>query len=410
MNEIDSYFQFPLCALAYCDTEKERLDQIISFGFVDAGFAMFDKLDAEIRELKADELDNDSDVPSDFDKANSDHVAAMIGAKEIGINVSNVEYSLCNWRELSDFRNQFQAQYGRDAEVRIRKGLVFEARDKTGISYREFAMLCAVLSCIGAKKYQVRITRQAIQCRMLGYKSPSIMRTEIAKQQDGAKPLTLRQINYTLDKLHERQFFARGRANKRQTFYSIRMTQGQLENALLESKSYSQGFHETRRQRDTELIAKVKQRKVAIKADSSIKVDNTHENSPNDVRSVSAGVSATVSTGLSTLIKTPIIETPSIKTLSIETRENTAHSLSVSKEIKKQTYKPPTLEEVREFAIGLNRKATPQLAAEWFERHGADTKWIGRDWRRPCASWILDAVAKSNRKRKPRLNKPGIGG
>jgi len=276
VNDADRYFQFPLCALACCNTERERLDQIIFFGFVDAGFVMFNKLHANLRKLKADELKICLHIPSDYREAKSDHVAAMFGAQEIGINVGSVVTALRHWHQLSDFQNQFQAQYGPDAQVRIKKDLVFEVRDKTGISYREFAVLCAVLSYIGAKKYPVCITRQAIQCRMLGYKSPSIMCTEIAKRKDGAKPLTFRQINYTLDRLHERQFFARARANKRQTYYSIRMTQDQLESALLESKSYSQGFHERRRQRDAELIARIKQRKATVKADSPIKVDNTH--------------------------------------------------------------------------------------------------------------------------------------
>jgi predicted transposase YbfD/YdcC len=57
---------------------------------------------------------------------------------------------------------------------------------------------------------------------MPSYKSPSITHIEITNRKDGAKPLTLRQINYTLAKLHERQFFTRGRADKQQTFYSIK--------------------------------------------------------------------------------------------------------------------------------------------------------------------------------------------
>jgi hypothetical protein len=243
----------------------------------------------------------------------------MIGAREIGICAGSIEAALGRWRKLSDFRNQFQAQYGRDAEVRIRKDLAFEVRDNRGLSYREFAILCAVLSLVGAKEYPVRITRKQIQCRMLGYKSPPVMAAEIAKRTDGTKPFTLRQINYTLDRLHERHFFARARPNERQTFYSTRLQQGQLEVALINGKTYSQGFHESRRQHDADLIATIKQCRASIKVDTSIKANNAPGNSSKNVRFVSAGVSATVSTGESTLIKTPVIETPSIKTLSIET-------------------------------------------------------------------------------------------
>lgn len=85
---------------------------------------------------------------------------------------------------------------------------------------------------------------------MLGYKSSSIMAQELANRADGLKPLTFRQVNYVLDRLHERRFFARARANERQTFYSIRLPQDQLENRLVESKSYLESFHEQRMKRE----------------------------------------------------------------------------------------------------------------------------------------------------------------
>jgi len=261
----NNYFQFPLCALAFCDSERERLDEIISFAFVDAGFAMFKKVAPEIRKSLGDDLKGRQGTPADYRKHDSDHVAAMLGAREIGINVGGVAHSLATWRKLSEARNQFQAQHGRDVEVRIRSELVFEARDKNGISYREFSILCAIYSCIGAKKYPVRITREQIQRRMLGYKTQSVMQAEIGKRIDGAKPLTTRQINYTLDRLDERQFFARARANKRQTYYSHRLSQEQLEEKLVAGKSYAQSFHKRRRQRDAELMARIKSAKSGMK-------------------------------------------------------------------------------------------------------------------------------------------------
>lgn len=140
----DNYFQFPLCALAFCATEKERLEHVIEFGFVDAGFTMFQKLDQDMRRLKAREFSDDSDTPRDFCKTNLDHVATMLGARGIGIIVGSVRHSLERWRMLSEFRNQSSAKYGPDAELRIRQELASEVCDQTGISYREFAVLCAV--------------------------------------------------------------------------------------------------------------------------------------------------------------------------------------------------------------------------------------------------------------------------
>jgi hypothetical protein len=313
VNETSGYFQFPLCTLAMGGSYKERLGQIISFAFVEAGRVMVTKLAQEIRESLGEELLDYSDTPSDYHKTNSSHVAAMLGAREIGIRPGSLENSLRNWRTASQFIGKFQSQHGSDATVRVKKDLVFEVRDNQGMSYREFAVLCALLSRIGTKKY-VRITRKQIQCRMLGYKSPPVMLAEFDKRTDGAKPLTFRQINYTLNKLHERGFFARARPTRRQTVFSIRLTQEQLENWLVQSKTYSQDFHKCRRQRDTELMARIKRRRAAIKANNPIKADNGLEHKTNGVQPASAGTSAAVSAVVSTLIKTPVIETPSIKT------------------------------------------------------------------------------------------------
>ena len=293
----EKYFQFPLCALAYGEVERNRLDDIISYSFVDAGCTMYEKLSTEIRIVKAVEFEMAKGTPPDFSKNKYDHVAAMLGASATNVCIGGrISHSLKRHKELNDFKWRFEQKHGRDVEARIATRLVFEVRDKTGMSYREFAILCAIYSCIGAKAYPVRITRDRVQCRMLGYKSPAIMHAELANRTDGATPLSLRQINYTLDALHERRFFARARANERQTFYSHRLTQEELEARLITGKSYSEAFHNQRRQHAVELIAKIKQSKAAIKANAPIKADNGLTGKPKSVRIASTTASAGVST------------------------------------------------------------------------------------------------------------------
>jgi hypothetical protein len=193
------------------------MDNIISFGLVDAGMAMYKKLGIDGRKLKAEEFASSPTKPSDFRKTDWNHVAAMIGAQEIGITIHEVANSIRVWNQYDDIRHLLQSKHGRDVEVRVLSGLVFEVRDKKGMSYREFAIFCAILSKIGDKKHGVRIIREQIQQRMLGYKSKPVMQSELGSRTDGATPMTVRQIGYTVDKLHERRFFARARANERQT-------------------------------------------------------------------------------------------------------------------------------------------------------------------------------------------------
>ena len=258
MSDTDTYFQFPLCALAICETEKERLEHIISFGFIEAGIAMYKKLDAEIRKQKAEQFSNNSGTPNDYKRNNDHHVAAMIGANEIGNTVGSLVYSMQRWTELSEFRNQFHTRHGNDVLVRIKKGLVFEARDNEGISYRELSILCAVYSCIGANEKPVRITKATIQGRMLGYKSAKVMTAEIKSRKDTAQPLTPRQIGYTLDSLDERKFFARARPNERQTYFSHRLTKEELNDALFNRKTAKARFHATRKASNNSLMERIK--------------------------------------------------------------------------------------------------------------------------------------------------------
>lgn len=264
MSTTDTYFQFPLCALGFCDTEKDRLEHIIAFGFIEAGVTMFRKLDAEIRKQKAEQFSNNSGTPNDYKRTNEHHVAALVGANEIGITVGSLGYSMQRWTDLSSFRNQFQTKHGNDVQIRIRKGLVFEARDNEGISYRELAVLCAVYSCIGAATHPVRITKDTIQARMLGYKSRKVMTAEFLSRQDSAQPLTHRQIGYTLDALDERKFFARARPNERQTYFSHRLTKEELHDALFKRKTAKARFHATRKTENTSLMERIKSERVKL--------------------------------------------------------------------------------------------------------------------------------------------------
>ena len=266
-NTVEHYIQFPLCALAYGAEMRPRLEALIGYGCVGAGHVLLNRLTGDVRALKIAELSRLPKLPTGTNLKKADHVAALLGEHQIKIQIHDLPTLVKRWDDLRTFRYSYEVSHGRDVEVRVEKKLVFETRDNQGMSYREFSVLAALYSSIGAKGYPVRVTRDRIQCRQLGYKSPAIMATELPKRTDGAKPLSLHQINHTLNALHERRFFARARANERQTFYSHRMSQAQLEQALIDGKTYSAKFHDQRRQRDAEMIAKVKQAKAAIKAD-----------------------------------------------------------------------------------------------------------------------------------------------
>ena len=227
---------------------------------------MFSKLDNEIRKQKKEEFYSASGTPSDYQKANWQHVAAMIGANEIRISVGgSLAYPIARWERLSAFRNAFQTNHGNDVQVRLKTGLVFEARDDEGISYRELSILSAVYSCIGANDKPVRITKDTVQARMLGYKSAKVMKAEIPNRKDNAKPLTHRQIGYTLDSLDQRKFYARARPNERQTYFSHRLTVDEMSDELFKRKTANARFHAIRKTTNNTLIERIKSERARLK-------------------------------------------------------------------------------------------------------------------------------------------------
>lgn len=260
MAKSQKYFQFPLCCLAYGKDFKTRLSDIAGYCCVDVGEVISSRVTTEVRLRKAEDaayMGGDDCI--DFNEFNDIEVSALVGAAEIAIRFSDIESIVDRWGKIEKHKSIFEKEYGRDAEVRMATRFMTETYKNAGLGYREFSVLCAIYSCIGSKRYPVRITRSQIQCRQLGYKSQVIMKKELPKRMDGAQPLTLRQINYTLDALHERGFFSRARANARQTYYSNKLKQEELEEQLIISKTYSSRFHHTRREKDRLLIKRIKQ-------------------------------------------------------------------------------------------------------------------------------------------------------
>ena len=229
-----------------------------------AGLARHGKLTrAEIDLMEKWYLSSDS-RPRDY-KANSlYHFAAMLGAEIVGVRLHSLADSIKEYKTLLMFQNDFESRHGTDAFVRILTDLIFEVRDDDrGMTYRELAVLCALYSRIGNAQRPVRIIKAEIRSRMMGYKSLKILGAEIANRGDGARPYTERQVLYTLDELHRRRFFARARANERQTYFSNKMDQGALEKHLFEMKTRDAVFDGNRIARDRSLMDKIRSAKNA---------------------------------------------------------------------------------------------------------------------------------------------------
>jgi hypothetical protein len=237
------YFQFPLCALSFGHSVDERLNAIISYGFIQAGYKLFQKLSpVERKRFLDDRLGNKPEL-NGIRRDEWSHCGALYGAYAIGITTNNLKATLKRHASLQAFADAFADRHGRDSIVRIKKWWVFKTRDNKGISYREFAVLCGIYSVIGDKEMAV-VTRDRIRRCALGYRSAAIMQAELATRADKAQQLTERQLRDTLERLHRNNFFARATYGRRVTYYSIRLDGEEMRKKIQQRRTY-RDFHRT---------------------------------------------------------------------------------------------------------------------------------------------------------------------
>src|SRR5439155_3469510 len=69
----------------------------------------------------------------------------------LGVTIGSHESTICRWKEADRFVCEWERRNGKDALVRIGTTLLWEAYNGTGVSYREFSVLCAINSMIGSR-------------------------------------------------------------------------------------------------------------------------------------------------------------------------------------------------------------------------------------------------------------------
>lgn len=227
------FFQFPLCALSFPGSERERLNNIISFSCLEVGKQQWQKFRQIERDLRHEQQPSEIYCTCKIDLANDTHQQAVAGAQQLKVIVGNIHGMVAGHACLTGFRRDFERKHGTDAQVRLATNLVFEARDGKGMSYQELAVLAAIYSKIGAARGPVRIIREEVWRRALGFKSKRVFSVEM---RDCQARITQRQVRSIIERLHDRRFFARLTYARRQTYYSHRLTADQLAEAVFVQK------------------------------------------------------------------------------------------------------------------------------------------------------------------------------
>lgn len=129
---------------------------------------------------------------------NDEDVMAAIGCEKLELIQPDIRFMVSAYAALNRFINEWEQRHGPDAKVRIVIDWVLAALHGTGISYDELAVVTATYSKIGSKTGPVRITREKIWWRSLGYKSEHVFKEET----DGyGFSRTARQVRDLIDRL-----------------------------------------------------------------------------------------------------------------------------------------------------------------------------------------------------------------
>lgn len=249
-----TYFQFPLCALAYGAEPKQRLDELISFCCVEVGYKESAGMTLAEKKTKADKLNH---KPGGFHQSNSAHLSLVIGMLKLNVGHGVAQTFLEEHERLRGFIRNMNSQHGYSPFVRIRSDLFWEARNGE-MDYRRFSVLCAVYSVIGSKDY-CRVTRGRIIAGALGYKSAAMMTPEVlAQRTDGVRPLTENQVRRTLDDLENASLFVRIQVSKRKVVFSNRLSRKELKAGVFEAATQKATKLATNRKEDRELMTAIK--------------------------------------------------------------------------------------------------------------------------------------------------------
>jgi hypothetical protein len=257
------FFQFPLCALSFPASERERLDQIISFCCLEVGKRRWDKFNENEKKLRRQDPLGIISCICEMDLTNETHQQAVAGAQLLEVKIRSVRQVIACRDRLAYFVRELEGKHGKDTQVRLAQKFVFEARDNKGMSYQELAVLAGIYGKIGAAKGPVRITREEIWRRALGFKSKRVFSVEMRDRQAWITP---RQVRSIIERLHERRFFARLTFARRQTFYSHRLSAKQLADAICFQKVQRDLVRQARMQANDALTKRIQAARQRIAA------------------------------------------------------------------------------------------------------------------------------------------------
>src|SRR5262249_30553987 len=127
------------------------------------------------------------------------------------------------------------------------------------LSFREFAVLCAIYAAIGAKRYG-KVSLQMIRRYAAGHPREQDFQTALAQGRAGSLFLSPKQVRKTIDHLEANRFFAKFTYNRREGFYSHPMDKKAVMHAVANGKLRRRQTIYSIREQDAQHSARIQQR------------------------------------------------------------------------------------------------------------------------------------------------------
>lgn len=247
----ERYFTFPLCVLHGLTDPSTPLDCInlaLDCGIINAGIGLYRNDQEKFQEMLGEAIEEHNTKWKI--SADSNRSTVLVGAKICGVNLVTMSQAKID-KQIDSF-NQVQkgAALVRMAgkylwpafcQASYEQGANEERPDK-GISWREFRILCAILSVKRNSNEFSFIGWETIQLRACGFTNKADYKAATKIPCHLAPPLSRKQIRTTCDALEDLGFFARFRFSKGKSggymAYSFRHSRDQLAKVVCNSANF----------------------------------------------------------------------------------------------------------------------------------------------------------------------------
>lgn len=201
----------------------------------------------EALELEADDAIDGYNLPDDFQEDDPFHKSFVLAVYRKGINSPSIKHNLKRHKEFKKYFTVFEQRFGNDAWCYFPKDILFDVRDNK-FDYDLFSLICAVGSCIPTKYQYRHITKDQIAVRMKGCKTEKIRNELFSRRYQNSFPPDLapktelmhpKKVERLRNEACERGFFRCYTYRQRTTYYSTKLGQKELVQAVLKSKDRS---------------------------------------------------------------------------------------------------------------------------------------------------------------------------